>query len=137
MASNSGAPNPGPWPPSLQRDNPLVFPCPRCRKEWSTHQALGGHMSKNTCVASRPNALAPLPYSAPAIAPPAAPTGHRASPIPLWLLAPNPAFWATYRREAPPVEINFLGLLEAPVVNGNAQPVHAAAGEDVSSEMSP
>lgn len=95
-------------------------------------------MSRNSCTPGRPNPWGPLVSSAPAIAPPAVPTGRAASPIPLWLLAPNPSFWAAYRSEGRrPVEIDFLGLLEAPVVNGNAQPVDSAAGEEVSPEMSP
>ncbi|KAM3225522.1 hypothetical protein ACQJBY_058335 [Aegilops geniculata] len=96
MTSNSGAPNrwrlPPPLPPPLPRGG---YRCYLCGKWWPTVPTLGGHMSSRRCANKRRRR-------------------QDDAPVGPWLLAPNRFFWEEYRHEErPPVEINFLGLLES------------------------
>ncbi|PNT71100.1 hypothetical protein BRADI_2g23136v3 [Brachypodium distachyon] len=92
------------------------FKCPYCSEVFSTHQALGGHMSKRTCIDE------PHRYQLPPLPPTILPASPILGALPTWL-APNPYFWEEYRRGGRrPVEINFLGIPRSPDLvpaNGN------------------
>ena len=108
MASNGGAPNP--WQQQPPRPSREGYTCHFCRRRWVTHQALGGHMSSQSC---RNNRHRNMPVSLPQ---PASSVSDFTLLGPLLLvLAPNLAFWEEYRCGGPrPVEIDFMGLLRAP-----------------------
>ncbi|CAM0944532.1 unnamed protein product [Alopecurus aequalis] len=120
MASNDGSPYRRPPPAFLPPQE--GYTCPFCGRTWSTRQALGGHMSSGYC---RQPPRQPLP-------PPAATPSNNS----LVAAGSQPCLPEGDRRGLQrPVEIDFLGLLRAPVApdavaNDNSpEPSNSAATE--------